>query len=158
METNTQMQPRKKTKKQSAIPLIIEDHPADYDGYPFITLIQHRSHHVLAVVDNADDKQIRAFVLDLCGPEGVDETVIIKNAAEWYFSGKNRYPLSFEFSKLGISEEMAKVYRTYNTEFVTRVIGPLPKYEMSEVHSVRRRRRKALPAGVEVHRKTIKLT
>jgi hypothetical protein len=152
------MQQKKKTSKQTSVPLIIEDHPPEYDGYPFITLIQHRTHHVLAVVDNASDKQIRGFILDLCGPEGVDETVIIKVAAEWYFSGKTRYPLSFEFSKKGLADEAAKIYRTYNTEFVTRVIGPLPKYEMSEIHSVKRRKRKMLPPGLEIHHKQAKLT
>jgi hypothetical protein len=150
--------PQKKRVRGNPSPLIIEDHPASYleEGHPFITLIQHRNQHILTIVDNADDKTIKAFVLDLCGPEHVDEEKIITTAATWYYVHKQRYPLSIEFSRLGMTPETSKIYRTYNTEFVTRVIGPLPKYEMEEVASIRRRRRKALPPGVEIHKKTIK--
>jgi hypothetical protein len=149
--------PAKKRTRGNAVPLIIEDHPADYNGYPFITLIQHRNEHVLTIVDNATDKMIRAFVLDLCGPAKVDENLIVKIASEWYYTRNQRYPLSFEFSKKGISEEVSKIHRTYNIEFVTRVIGPLPKFAMDEVQSVRRRRKKALPPGIEIHRKPVQL-
>ena len=140
----------KKRTRGNPIPLIVEDHPDDYDGYPFITLIQYRKQHVLTLIDNADDKQIRHFVLDLCGPAKVDEERLIEVAKQWWDSKKDRYPISFEFSRLGMTGEVSAIYRTYNIEYVTRVIGPLPKFEMSEVTSIKRRKRKAVPAGVEV--------
>ena len=147
----------KKRTRGGSVPLIIEDHPSDYNGYPFITLIQHRNEHVLTIIDNADDKAIRAFVLDLCGPEKVDENQVVRIASEWYYTRNQRYPLSFEFSRLGLSEQVSKIYRTYNVEFVTRVIGPLPRFAMNEVQSVRRRRKKALSPGVEIHKKIVRL-
>lgn len=147
--------PAKKKNRASSVPLIVEEHPTGYNGYPFITLIQHRNQHILAIVDNADDKQIKGFVLDLCGPENVNEAMLIKIASEWYYTKRTRYPLSFEFSRLNLTEEISKIYRTFNTEFVTRVIGPLPKFEMTEVQSVRRRRRKPVPAGVQIHKKVV---
>jgi hypothetical protein len=147
----------KKRTRGGSVPLIIEDHPSGYNGYPFITLIQHRNEHVLTIIDNADDKAIRAFVLDLCGPEKVDENQIVRIASEWYYTRNQRYPLSFEFSRLGLSEQVSKIYRTYNVEFVTRVIGPLPRFAMNEVQSVRRRRKKALSPGVEIHKKIVRL-
>lgn len=149
--------PAKKRTRGNPVPLIIEDHPSDYNGYPFITLIQHRNEHVLTIIDNADDKMIRAFVLDLCGPEKVDENKIVRVASEWYFTKKQRYPLSFEFSRLGLSDEVSRIYRTYNVEFVTRVIGPLPRFEMTEVQSVRRRRKKSISPGVEIHKRVVRL-
>jgi len=147
--------PQKKRVRGNPSPLIVEDHPAAYleTGYPFITLIQHRDQHLLSIVDNADEKTIKAFVLDLCGPERVDEEKVISVASTWYYVHKQRYPLSIEFSRLGMTPQTSKIYRTYNTEFVTRVIGPLPKYEMQEVSNIRRRRRKPLPPGVEIHKK-----
>lgn len=140
----------KRRTRGNPIPLIIEDHPDDYDGYPFITLIQYRKQHFLAIVDNADEKMIRSFVLDLCGPAKVNEEQIIEVATHWWDQNRERYPISFEFSRLGITNEVAGIYRTYNIEYVTRVIGPLPKFEMGEVQSVKRRKRKPVPAGVRV--------
>lgn len=141
----------KRKRKSNHVPLIVEPHPVDYNGYPFITLIQYRDNHELTVVDNANEKSISAFVLDRCGPEGLNEEYVISLIAEWYEGGTKHCPLSFEFSKLGISGTMSSILRTYNIDFVTRVIGPLPQFNMTENRSVRRRRRKQVPTGVEIH-------
>lgn len=142
-------QPQVDTKKAPA-PLIVEAHPKDYSGFPFITLVQYRKHPMLTIVDNATDDIIRAFVLDLCGPEKVDEELIIRVAAEWYTSNRFNIPISVEFSRLGIAAATSKIYRTLNVEFVSRVIGPVPRYPMSAVKSVKRRRRKTISPAVEV--------
>ena len=141
----------KRKRKANHVPLIVEPHPDDYNGYPFITLIQYRDNHELTVIDNANEKNISAFVLDRCGPEGLNEEHVISIIAEWYDRGPTSCPLSFEFSKLGISGLMSSILRTYNIDFVTRVIGPLPQFNMTENRSVRRRRRKQVPSGVAIH-------
>lgn len=148
----------KKLSRSTQVPLIVEPHPEDYDGYPFITLIKYRDHHTLNIVDNSDDKTIKSYVLDMCGPEEVDEESVISIAAEWHETSKAKYPISFEFSKRGISETMSKILRSYNIDFVTRVIGPLPSFEMKAIKATKCRRRKQVPAGVAVNRKVISLT
>lgn len=141
----------KRKRKSNHVPLIVEPHPDDYNGYPFITLIQYRDNHELTVIDNANEKNITAFVLDRCSPEGLNEETVISIIAEWYDKGPVNHPLSFEFSKLGISGMMSSILRTYNIDFVTRVIGPLPQFNMTENKTVRRRRRKQLPSGIKLH-------
>lgn len=142
----------KKKARAGAVPLIVESHPDDYQGYPFITLIQYRKTHVLSIVDNSDDQSIKLYVLDLCGPEQVKEEKVIEIASQWYESARTQHPLSVEFSKRGITNETGRIYRTFNTEFVTRVIGPLPRFEMSEVIRVKRRKRKPISPNVEIHK------
>lgn len=146
----------KKTKaaEKKTAPLIVEPHPIDYTGFPFITLIQYRKLPMLTIVDNADDSVLRVFVLDLCGPEGIKEEEIIAIASDWYDNNRSNYPISIEFSRKGIISLTSKIYRALNVEFVSRVIGPVPKYPMTEVKSIKRRRRKTLPIGVEIHRST----
>jgi len=139
-----------RSKRANPVPLIVEEHPDDYNGYPFITLIQHRNEHILAIINNASDKTIEAFVLDLCGPEKINEETIISIAAEWWAESGEKYPLSVEFSKRGVTSETSKILRSYKVDFVTRVIGPLLSYPMDNVKSVKRRRRKPVPAGMEV--------
>ena len=146
----------KKTKsaEKKTAPLIVEPHPVDYTGFPFITLIQYRKLPMLAIVDNADDSTLRVFVLDLCGPEGIKEEDIIAVASDWYDNNRSNYPISIEFSRKGIVSSTSKIYRALNIEFVSRVIGPVPKYPIGDVKSIKRRRRKPLPVGVEIHRST----
>jgi hypothetical protein len=147
----------KKRTRGTPTPLIRENHPTDYNGYPFITLIQYRKNHMLTIVDNFDDKQICAFVLDLCGPEKVNEEQIIEVTTHWYDTNRDRYPLSFEFSKLGISGETGKIHRSYNIDFVTRVIGPLPQFNMNILPIIKRRRRKLVPPGMKIQQKISEL-
>ena len=149
------MTARRRSKPANAVPLIIENHPEDYDGYPFITLIQQHATHVLTIVDDVDEKRLRAFVLDLCGPSGVNEEQVINVAAEWYQSARERYPLSIEFSKRNLAQQMAPVFRTFNIDFITRIIGPVPKFSMNTSPSVRRRRRKPIPEGMTVNRRQV---
>lgn len=151
------MSSSKKRIRGNPLPLIVEKHPPEYEGYPFITLIQYRDQNLLAIVDNTTDKMIKAYVLDLCGPAKVDEEKIINIASNWYENSRDRYPLSFEFSKLGMSDEVKNIYRSYAVAFVTRVIGPLPKFEMGEVKSIKRRKKKPLPKNIEIHKKIISL-
>ncbi len=142
---------RKRSKRGNPHPLIVEPHPEKYEGYPFLTLIQYRKDSTVCIVDNADDKVIKLYVLDMCGPSQVNEELLITVAHDWYTSGDyERCPVSIAFSRSGIAPEAMKIYRSYNVEFVTRVVGPLPRFEMKKVRSVKRRRRKPIPQGVEL--------
>lgn len=144
---------RTRSKRGNPFPLIIEPHPTTYKGYPFITLIQYRKEHSLNIVDNSNDKTIRAYVLDLCGPADVSEELLITAAHEWYQSEDyGKVPISIAFARAGIVGEVSRVYRSLNTEFVTRVIGPLPSFDMLKTRSTKRRRRKPAPPGVQIIR------
>lgn len=132
-------------KRKNTVPLIIEPYPKDYEGFPFITLIQYRKSPLLTIVDNADDNLIHVYILDLCGPEKIDEEGLFTIASEWYNNNRDNYPISIEFSKRGLTLETSRIYRTLTSDFVSRVIGPIPIFPMKLVKSVKRRRRKQIP-------------
>jgi hypothetical protein len=138
-----------------SLPFLVQTHPVDYDGYPFITLILHKYRHVITIVDNVDTNNVKAYVLDLCGPEGVNEEMVITVASEWYEDNRNRYPLSIEFSRQGLNDETCRIYKTYNNDSITRVVGPLYVYPMDEVIKVRRRKRREIPTAVEIREKLL---
>lgn len=124
--------------------LIIEPHPKNYAGPPFVTLVQYRGQSMLTLVDNVDEENLKAFVLDLCGPEKVDEEAVIQAALDWYSTNRTKYPISVEFSRRGLAAHTSKIYRTLNVEFISRVIGPINRFPMDAVKSVRRRRRRPI--------------
>lgn len=128
-------------------PLAVEAHPEDWKGYPFMTVIRYDSENLCCIVDNANERTINAFVIDLCKPEKIDEEELITIAFEWYTSNRKSYPLSIEFAKRNCSSKFNRIYRTYNIDFVARVVGPLPYYEMFEVTSIRRKRKKSVSSA-----------
>ena len=147
------MTTRKRAKH--VMPLIVESHPNDYTGYPFITLIKFRQEHILTIIDNSDDKSIIAYVLDDCGPAKVSEELLVTIANEWYDHNSDNYPLSIEFSKRGVHDQFGLILRTFNIEFISRIIGPVPYYEMDEALAVKRKRRKPISAAVEIRRNNV---
>lgn len=139
-----------KKKRKTTIPLIIEPHPVDYVGFPFVTLVQYRKVPMLVIVDNMTEDTMTTFVLDLCRPEDVDEEALFKAAANWYNTNKGAHPISIEFARVGLTQQTSKIYRALSVEFISRVIGPVSTYNTNVIKSVKRRRRKPLPVGVEV--------
>lgn len=121
--------------------MIVEPHPEEYNGYSFITLIQFNEKHLLSIIDNYDKKTIKAYVLDYCESSEVDEIEIITVAHDWWNSKNPPYPISIEFSKRGLTAETSKIYRTYAVDSVSRIIGPIPSFDMDNVQKVRRKRR-----------------
>lgn len=133
--------------------LIIEPHPENYNGYPFITLLQFRKEHYLTIIDDSDDEEIKAIVLDLCGPEQIEQSTILEIANEWYTKYRH-LPVSIVFSIRGLSSLLQKIYRSFSIECTTRVIGPLPRYNMDKVPVVKRKRKKTSTVGVEIQNNT----
>lgn len=131
-----------------AIPLIIEKHPAEYTGLPFLTLIQYHKNNLLVIVDNISVSELSVYSIDLCGPEQVNEAAIFAVAEDWYNNRRHQIPLSIEFSRRGLIKETVKIHRSLNIEFVTRVIGPVFYFPMDTIKSVKRRRRKPLPISI----------
>ena len=141
----------KKSKDQA--PLIIEPHPQDYTGYPFITLIGYNKETMLTIINNYDvGHTIDAYVLDLCGPQRVSEEAIVTLADRWFTDCENKHPISMEFSRLGVTEATSKILRTFNIEHITRIIGPLPVFDNSPTRNSRRRKRKEVPKNVKIVR------
>lgn len=146
-----------KKPKATPLPLLVEDHPKLYSGFPFLTFIQFRTEHVLAVVDNVHDNQIQCYVLDYCGPEGIDEMKFMEVVDNWHKNERDLYPLSIALSRAHLETHFNKIHRTYHLEFITRIVGPLYTYPIDEVKVTRRRRRKPIPASIKV-RRVVKLS
>jgi len=139
----------KTIKTNSEFPIKIENHPESYQGYPFITLIKFNDEPNLVIVDNVHKKHLDAYCLDLCAPSQIDEKEIIKIANYWYHTSKNEYPISIEFSKRGLAPLACRIIKSYSVEYITRVIGPVPFFEMRTPTKVRKRKRK-MPKDYEV--------
>ena len=141
-------------KISQAFPLINEPHPATYNGPPFLTLIRFNDKDYINIVDNVINNEIVTYVLDLC-PKEFDykpefrEQALIEVAYDWHDNSKGKYPISIEFSRRGLSLESSKILRRFTVDFVTRVIGPLPQFEMGGPYKVKKRKRKPVPTNVE---------
>lgn len=131
-------------------PLVVEPHPADYEGYDFITLVRFNDDTFLSVIDNVSKKYIFGYVIDMCGPDQFEEQKLIEVAYEWYGTNGDRYPISVELSKRGLIERAQTILRAFPLDYVTRVIGPLPHFNMAGPTKVRKRKKKEISKNIEI--------
>lgn len=141
-------------KLNHAFPLINEPHPENYKGPPFLTLIRFNDVDYINIVDNVINNEIIAYVLDLCPKEfeylpDLKEQAIIEVAYDWYERSREKYPLSIEFSRRGMAVEASKIIRRFSLDYVSRVIGPLWKFEMGGPYKIKKRKRKPIPPYIE---------
>ena len=125
-------------KKQ---PLIVEPHTEDYNDYKFLTVIRYNDINYLNIVDNVCKKYVHTYVLDFCKTENVDEMLIIEVALHWFEHNSDKYPISIEFSKHGLSEVSNRIIRQFSLDYITRIMGPLYSFNMKGPAKVRKRKR-----------------
>lgn len=128
--------------------LIIESHPDDYTGLPFLTLVKFHEEHLLCIVDNIDLKTIRAYVIDYCQSCDVDENVLLNLANDWWHDvDMKMIPFSFYVSKKGFAVQLSPVYREFTISHVMRIVGPVPYYEMVELSGIKKRKKSKATAN-----------
>ncbi len=123
------------------IPLITEDHPRDYDGLPFLTLVRYHNIDYLTIVDNVTSGEMRLYIIDECGPNGIDIPELLGRVSNWH-THYNNIPLSVYMSMNGWTSEYSPLYKTLSIEFISRIIGPTPKFKLKPISPVKKRKRK----------------
>lgn len=126
----------------STIPLLIEKHPDDYTGLPFLTLIRYNNTEFLAVVDNITEGELRLYHVEECSQYGIDVTTFLKHVLDWH-NDHQSIPLSVYLSSSSLTPSYGQIYKSFNVEFISRIIGPIPKYKLRTQSTTRKRKRKS---------------
>lgn len=137
------------------IPELFVEAASDSGNLYYLSVIEYRKENYLVVVDNITEDAITAYVLDFAQQEGMNTRELLSIVTYWFYRGSFDYPLSFEFSRLGLSGATNKIYKTFELAHVTRLIGKDFRYDLLEAPKVRRRRANMIPAGVEVKLKRL---
>jgi hypothetical protein len=130
-------------------PLIFES-LEDSSNYLFLTLIEFKKIKYLTIIENVVDSEIQAYVLDNLNAEGIDQDWFLSVATKWFYAASDRYPLSFEFAKLGKGDIVRKVVKTFNINSTSRIIGKLFTFPMNDKPKVKRRKVVPIPETMEI--------
>lgn len=119
-------------------------------NYLFLSLVEYKRETYLCIIDNIKPSEIGAYVLDYSDQSGVDVNKFLEAATRWFYAQSDDHPLSLELARHGLTQWAAGMYRTFDTTYVSRIVGQGFGYDAMEKSKVRRRRVVALPAGIEV--------
>jgi hypothetical protein len=132
------------------IPSLVIEYISDASNLYCLSMIEHHQEQYLAVIDNIVDTTITAYVLDYAEQEGVDLNVFIDIVKKWSGTHSNEYPLSFELSRLGLSNCTKNIYKTFDMAHVTRLVGRSFEYNFTVPLKVRRKRVTCIPCTPEI--------
>jgi len=132
------------------IPSLVVERAEDQGNYFFLSVLEFRRENYLVIIDNITEEGIGAYVLDFAQQEGLDLKQLISVITTWFYRASYRYPLSFEFSRLGMAHHTNRIHKNFELAHVTRLIGNDFKYDLMAPPKIRRRRVSMIPAGVEV--------
>lgn len=130
-------------------PLVFEE-LQDKSNLIFLTLIEFKKVKYLTIIENVVEDEIQAYVLDNLAAEGVNQEWFLSIATRWYYSASERYPLSFEFAKIGQGDVVKKVVKTFNINSTSRVIGKLFVFPINSKPKVKRRKVNPIPETIEI--------
>lgn len=119
----------------------------------FLSVLEYRRQNYLTIVDNVTSDSIGAYVLDFAQQERLDVRQLLSVITLWFYRGSDSHPLSFEFSRLGMTPMTNRIYKTFELPHVTRLIGHDFKFDLETSPKIRRRRVSLIPAGAEIHLK-----
>ena len=137
------------SKKNLIPPLIVESY-SDPTSMVFLSIIEYKKENHLIIIDNIYNNEISGYVLDNAEAENLNAHDILSVAIRWYYRSSERYPLSVEFSKLGLSKAMAPLVKTFNVNHVSRLVGKCFVYDTHRKPKVKRKKVTPLPSGVEI--------
>lgn len=120
------------------------------ENYLFLTLIEYKKVKYLTIIENVVDEEIQAYVLDNLAAEGVDQEWFLSVATRWFYSASDRYPLSFEFAKIGQGDVVKKILKTFNMNSTSRVVGKMFSFPINSKPKVKRRKVVAVPETIEI--------
>lgn len=132
------------------IPSLIIEAISDKGNLNMLSLIEHRRDQYLVIIDNIVDDTVYAYVLDYARQEGIDLKTLIDIAESWLQEKSAAYPLSFELSRLGLTEVANRIYKTFDVAYVTRLVGRPFQYDLLNPVKVKRRRANLVSSVIEI--------
>jgi hypothetical protein len=130
-------------------PLILENLDSN-ENHAYLTLIVYKKQKYLVVVDNIVNEEISAFVLDIAETEDIDVNWFLSVCNLWFYASSEKYPLSFEFAKLGQLDKVKRIIKTFNINSVSRIIGRIFMYNIQNKPKVKRRKIIPVPEYIEI--------
>lgn len=116
----------------------------------YLSLVEYKRECYLCIIDNITDDGISAFVLDYAEQENVKIAGFLSLVTEWFYSSSDKYPLSVELAKRNLTDQLAPIYRTFDSTYVSRIIGQAFSYDKLQKNKVKRRRVIPIPEGIPI--------
>lgn len=116
----------------------------------YLSLLEYKREQYLCIIDNMTSSEIGAYVLDYAEQEDIPLQEFLSLVTKWFYGKSESRPLSVEIANYGLTERLTPIFRTFDTTYVTRIVGNAFAYKEMQKSKVRRRRVIPIPEGIEI--------
>lgn len=116
----------------------------------YLSLLEYKREVYLCVIDSITPTEIGAYVLDYAEQEQIPLPEFLSVVTRWFYGKSESYPLSVEIARQGLTEVVSPIYRTFDTAYVSRIVGHAFFNKEQAKSKVRRRRVVPIPEGVAI--------
>lgn len=106
----------------------------------FLSLLEYRREQYLVIIDNITPTEIGAYVLDFAEQEEIHVSSLLSLATRWFYGRSEKHPFSVDISRMGLTNKVSLIYRTFDASYVSRVVGQGFTYDNTGKAKVKRRR------------------
>lgn len=142
--------------KKKIPPLVIE-YVKDPVNLFYLSLIEYKRENFLTVIDNITKTEVSAFVLDFANQERINVQYFLSVVNSWFYCAAHLHPLSFELSKTGLSNTLRPLFRTFDINSISRIVGNPFIFNFESNSKVKRRKVNIIPNAVEIRLKSKKI-
>ena len=125
----------------------------DRGNYLYMSLVEYKREQYLCIIDTIKTSEIGAYVLDYAEQENIDLQKFFQLVTYWFYSKSDEHPLSVEFARHGLTTWVSPIHKTFDTTYVSRIVGHAFFYKNLDKSKVRRRRIVPIPEGIEIRLK-----
>jgi hypothetical protein len=116
----------------------------------FLSMLEYKRENYLCIIDNMTPNEIGAYVLDYAEQEDIPVVEFLSIVTRWFYGNSDLHSLSVEIGKQGLTTKLAPIYRSFDTTYVSRIVGNSFRYDLMSKSRVRRRRVIPVPEGVVI--------
>jgi len=132
------------------IPTLEIEQISEKINHGVLSLVEYKTEEFLCVIDTMTPSVVGAYVLDYADQEHVDIAEFLTFVLRWYTDKRTEYPLSVEISKNGLTSKLSALYRTFDTNCISRVVGQAFGYQEEVKTEVKRRKAHPVPEGIAI--------
>ena len=116
----------------------------------FLSLVEYKREQYLCVVDSIKPAELSVYVLDYAEQQDIDLKKFLSFTTHWFYSNSENFPLSIQLARSGLTEWASPMFRTFDTTYVSRIIGQAFYITPIQKTKVKRRRVIPIPEGIEI--------
>lgn len=132
------------------IPPLIIERIADDTNLGFLSVIEFRRTEYFGIIDNITHTHVKAYTFENIRPDAISVNEFISTIIRWYYSESYYKPLSVSLSRLGLTSITAPLYKNFELNGVSRIVGNPFMYSQFNEAQTKKKKIVPIPEGIPI--------